>query len=97
MKTLLRNGPTGLYVRAVDSWTCDPKEARDFKTMRQAIGFAEDAGFSRMELAFVSDDAEDPRTVSLAALGARLSVRNRLARRLTRDAGRPVGGQRPGA
>lgn len=80
MRTLLRNGPTGLYVRAVDSWTCDPKEAHDFKTMRQAIGFVEDTGFSRMELAFDSDDPESLTTVSLAALRARLSVRSHFAR-----------------
>jgi hypothetical protein len=75
MRTLLRNGPTGLYVRAVDSWTCDPNEAHDFKTMRQAIGFVQDKGFTSMELAFASDDPEDLRTVSVAALHASLSVR----------------------
>jgi hypothetical protein len=79
MRTLLRNAPTGLYVRTVDSWTCDPKEAFDFKTMRQAIGFVEDAGFSRMEIAFASDDPESLRTVPLTALRATLSVRSRFA------------------
>jgi hypothetical protein len=47
--------------------------------MRQAIGFVEDTGFSRMELAFTSDDPESLRTVSLAALRNCLSVRGRLA------------------
>ena len=79
MRTLLRNAPTGLYVRGVDSWTCDPKEAYDFKTMRQAIGFVEHTGFSKMELAFASDNPEDLTTVSLAALRARLSVKSQLA------------------
>ena len=79
MRTLLRNAPTGLYVRTVDSWTGDPKEAFDFKTMRQAIGFVEDAGFSRMEIAFASDDPESLRTVPLTALLATLSVRSRFA------------------
>jgi len=79
MRTLLRNAPTGLYVRAVDSWTCDPKEAFDFRTMRQAIGFVEDAGLSRMELAFASDNPESLRTVPLAALRAALSVRSHFA------------------
>jgi hypothetical protein len=75
MRTLLRNGPTGLYVRAVDSWTCDPREAFDFKTMRQAIGFVEDNGFSKMELAFASDDPKQLTTISLVALQAQLSAR----------------------
>ena len=79
MRTLLRNAPTGLYVRAVDSWTYDPNEAFDFKTMRQAIGFVEDAGFSRMELAFATDDPESLRTVPLADLRTILSVRSHAA------------------
>ena len=73
---LLRNAPTGLYVRAVDSWTCDPKEALDFKTMREAIGFVEQSGFRRMELAFASDDPGGCRTVPLATLLTALSVRS---------------------
>ena len=60
MRTLLRNASTGLYVQAADSWTCEPEEAFDFKTMRQAIGFAEDSGFRKMEVAFVSDDLDSP-------------------------------------
>jgi hypothetical protein len=79
MRMLLRNAPTGLYVRAVDSWTCDPKEAWDFKTMREAIGFVEHSGFSRMELAFASDDPEGLRTVPLAALLTTLSVKTESA------------------
>jgi hypothetical protein len=75
MRTLLRNGPTGLYVHAAGGWTCDPKEAFDFKTMRHAIGFAEDRGFTGMELAFDSDDSDSLRIVSMAALHASLSVR----------------------
>jgi hypothetical protein len=94
MRTLLRNAPTGLYVRAVDRWTCDPAEAFDFKTMRQAIKFAEESGFRKMELAFVSDDPDDLTTVPLAILRSRLSVRSLSDQgRLSRGAtGRPLRG-----
>jgi len=77
MRTLLRNVPTGLYVEAPDSWTCNPTEAFDFKTMRQAIRFAEESGFRKMELAFVSEDPSRCTTVPLAALRCRLSVNHR--------------------
>ena len=76
MRTLLRNASTGLYVRAAESWTCDPQEALDFKTMRQAIGFAEDSGFRKMEVTFVSDNPDSSTSVSLATLRGRLSVRS---------------------
>ena len=79
MRTLLRNVPTGLYVQAVNCWTSDPKQAYDFKTMRQAIGFVEQTGFRQMELAFASDNAESVTTVSVAALRASLSFRPQLA------------------
>jgi hypothetical protein len=74
MRTLLRNAPTGLYVEAPDAWTGNPAEAFDFKTMRQAIRFAEESGFRRMELAFVSDDSSHCTTVPLATLQCRLSA-----------------------
>src|ERR1035441_5223685 len=54
MRTLLRNVPTGLYVQSPEDWTDNPDEALDFKTMSQAIRFAEHAGLRKMELAFVS-------------------------------------------
>jgi hypothetical protein len=54
MRTLLRNVPTGLYVQSAENWTGNPDEALDFKTMSQAIRFAEKAGLRKMELAFVS-------------------------------------------
>ncbi len=76
MKTLLRNASTGLYVRAADGWTGDPSEAFDFKTMRQAIGFAENSGFRKMEVVFGSGDPDSSTTVSLIALRERLSVRS---------------------
>ncbi len=76
MKTLLRNVQTGLYVQSAQDWTGKPDEALDFKTMRQAIQFAERAGFRRMELAFVSDRPQCPVPVSLEVLRSRLSVRN---------------------
>ena len=54
MRTLLRNVPSGLYVQSAETWTGNPEEAFDFKTMSQAIRFVEKAGLSKMELAFVS-------------------------------------------
>jgi hypothetical protein len=54
MRTLLRNVPTGLYVQSPETWTGNPDEAQDFKTMGHAIRFAEHAGLRQMELAFVS-------------------------------------------
>ena len=54
MKTLLRNVPTGLYVQSAETWTGNPDEAFDFKTMSQAIRFVEQEGLRQMELAFVS-------------------------------------------
>jgi hypothetical protein len=77
MRTLLRNVPTGLYVEAPDSWTCNPTEAFDFKTMRQAIQFVEESGFRRMELAFLSEDRSRCTTVPLATLCCRLPVNQR--------------------
>jgi hypothetical protein len=80
MRTLLRNVPTGLYVEAPDSWTCNPAEAFDFKTMRQAIRFSEESGFRKMELAFFSDDASHLTTVPLAALQCAHSIRSAASR-----------------
>ena len=54
MRTLLRNVPSGLYVQSEGTWTGNPEEAMDFKTMSQAIRFVEKAGLRKMELAFVS-------------------------------------------
>ena len=54
MRTLLRNVPTGLYVVSANTWTGNPEEAFDFKTMSQAIRFVEKEGLRKMELAFVS-------------------------------------------
>ncbi len=54
MRTLLRNVPTGLYVQTAETWTGNPDEALDFKTMSQAISFVEKTGLRKMELAFVS-------------------------------------------
>ena len=48
MRTLLRNVPTE------GTWTGNPDEAHDFKTLSQAIRFVEEAGLRKMELAFVS-------------------------------------------
>jgi len=55
MRTLLRNVPSGLYVQSAGTWTGNPEEAMDFKTMSQAIRFVEQAGLRKMELAFVSN------------------------------------------
>ena len=78
MKMLLRSALTGLYVRSAQDWTGEAAEARAFKTMGQAMRFAEKAGFRKLELAFVSDDTRCPPPVSLETLRARLSVSNRL-------------------
>jgi hypothetical protein len=78
MKTLLRSVQTGLYVGADQDWTCKAAEAKDFKTMVRAIRFAEKSGFTRMELAFISDKTPYPQPVSLEALKARLSASDRL-------------------
>ena len=67
----------GLYVRSAQEWTSKAAEAMDFKTMSRAIRFAEKSGFTRMELAFVSEDGECPPPVSLETLRARLSVSHR--------------------
>jgi len=60
MKTLLRNAQTGLYLQSAQDWTGKSDEALDFKTMGQAIRFVEKAGFTKMELAFVSDHSPCP-------------------------------------
>jgi hypothetical protein len=57
MRTLLRHAPTGLFLQAKDRWTGDRDEALDFKSMRRAILFSEQSGFTRMELAFLSNRA----------------------------------------
>jgi hypothetical protein len=67
-RTLLRNVPTGLYVQSADAWTGNPDEAFDFKTMSQAISFAERAGLRQMELAFVSSHWPDFTEVPLDLL-----------------------------
>jgi hypothetical protein len=67
-RTLLRNVPTGLYVQSTDTWTGNPEEAFDFKSMSQAIRFAEKAGLRQMELAFVSPHWSDPTEVPLEML-----------------------------
>jgi hypothetical protein len=74
MKTLLRNAQTGLYVQAAGEWTGKPDEALDFRTMRQAIRFADQAGFRKMELAFLSEHSQCPPPVALDVLRTRLSV-----------------------
>jgi hypothetical protein len=78
MKTLLRSVQTGLYVGSAHDWTCKAAEAMDFKTMSRAMRFAENAGFTRMELAFVSEGLPCPQPVTLDALRARLSASDRL-------------------
>ncbi|HVM50350.1 MAG TPA: hypothetical protein VMU04_20145 [Candidatus Acidoferrum sp.] len=79
MRTLLRNGLTGLYVGAGETWTCDPKDALDFKTMRQAIGFVDNGHLNRMEVAFESDDSRTLRSVPFSTLVAMVSVRSHYA------------------
>ena len=89
MRTLLRNALTGLYVRSAQDWTCKAEEALDLKTMSRAIRFAEKAGFTKMELAFVSDGSRCPSPVSLDALRARLSVSDRPDKQEASPSARP--------
>ena len=77
MKTLLRHAPTGLFLQAIDKWTGNREEALDFRSMSQAIRFAEQAGFTKMELAFESDRLGRWSSVPLAELRSRVSVKNR--------------------
>lgn len=78
MKTVLRSSQTGLYVQSAEEWTGRPEEARDFKTMRQAIRFASQAGFRKMQLAFIAKDLPCPPPISLESLQSRLSVSDRI-------------------
>jgi hypothetical protein len=68
MRTLLRNVPTGLYVQTAETWTGNPAEAFDFKTMGRAIRFVEQEGLRQMELAFVSPQMCRLTKVPLTAL-----------------------------
>jgi hypothetical protein len=79
MRTLLRNVPTGLYVQSAETWTGNPEEAFDFKTMSQAIRFVEQEGLRQMEFAFVSLHLCRLTEVPLAALRWGPSVSKRLA------------------
>jgi hypothetical protein len=76
-RTLLRNVPTGLYVRCQGGWTGNPEEALDFKTMSQAIRFVEQAGLRRMELMFVSPHLCRSTEMPLDLLGWGASVSQR--------------------
>ncbi len=80
MKTLLRNVPTGLYVQSPESWTGNPDEALDFKTMGEAIRFVEQAGLRKMELAFVSPQLCRLTEVPLESLRWGPSISRRLDR-----------------
>jgi hypothetical protein len=71
VKILLRHRPTGLYVRDWTQWTGDPGQALDFKAMRRAIQFAEETGFSHMELAIVSEKPPHLTVVPVTALTCR--------------------------
>jgi hypothetical protein len=77
MRTLLRNVPTGLYVQSAGAWTGSSHEALDFKTMSRAIGFVEQAGLRKMELAFESSDLSRLTEVPLDKLSWGSSVSRR--------------------
>ena len=79
MKTLLRHAPTGLFFQATDQWTGNREEALDFKSIGRAVQFAEQAGFSKMELAFISDRLGGWTSVPLTELRATVSVKERRA------------------
>ncbi len=68
MRTLLRHAPTGLFLQALDAWTGNREEALEFKSMTQAIRFAEQAGFTKMELAYESSRVGGWTTVPLSEL-----------------------------
>ncbi len=77
MKTLLRHAPTGLFLQAVDKWTGNRDEALDFKSMNRAIRFAEEAGFSKMELAYTSNRRNGWTIVPVADLRSASAVKTR--------------------
>jgi hypothetical protein len=68
MKTLLRHAPTGLFLQALNRWTGNREEALSFKSMSSAIEFAEQAGFTKMELAYLSNRNGEWATVPVAEL-----------------------------
>ncbi len=58
-------------------WTGNREEAMDFKSMRQAIWFAERAGYSKMEVALVSERSKGFTRVPVSTLRPSLSLKFR--------------------
>jgi len=77
MRTLLRHAPTGLYVQSGSAWTSQSEEAFDFKSMGRAIRFATEAGFTKMQVAFVSGDHHGLGATHFVSVGQSLCVRDR--------------------
>ncbi len=61
MRTLLRRIAGQTYFQSPEHWTPHIDEARDFKSMNEAIDFVENAGYRNMEVAFLF---ENPRRES---------------------------------
>jgi len=57
-----------LYFQSPGHWTNRPDEAFDFGSMSRAIMFAKGAGFSRMDLARVSEQLQAKTAVPLEAV-----------------------------
>src|SRR5262245_37927658 len=53
MKTFLRDGTTGCYLKEKDLWTNSIEAALDFKSTERLIRFVRDAGISSLELEIV--------------------------------------------
>ncbi len=56
MRTLLRRIAGRNYFQAPEHWTPNTDEARDFRSMNEAIEFAEHAGYRNMEVAFLYEN-----------------------------------------
>ena len=68
MRILLQHARTGLYLRALGSWTSDFREAFDFGHSRKAIDFACLHGIAGAQIAVRFDDSEVDEVVSLPQL-----------------------------
>lgn len=56
MKTVLRRISSGLYFRAPDTWTSDPRDAKDFKMIDRALWFIEKWALDDVEVVFAFQD-----------------------------------------
>ena len=56
MRVLLHSKKTNLYYVGVDQWTADPKQARDFGELADAIRVNREAHMADMEAILAYDD-----------------------------------------